>query len=225
MILENHGWMCLCGESFDEPEQMTGHQGRHRGTAKSSHKPLGYCDLDTREQALSWNFSIFKGQWKEQLDKKHAAGELPFVVTEDGLGASDELSAESPEAGTNEDVAEGEYDTEDGATQAETDEVEPDAEVPLKKGQRRPIDGMVKLAFRPKVFDVDESLIHLYNLFLGSVRRVGIPYEPSFGDWLRDAVFQHYFEHPEIIDLSSILTPTEKAAMIALREEQHAVQT
>ena len=208
MILENHGWLCSCGESFDEPEQFTGHAStmRRRGDS-ADHKPLGYCNLDTHEQALSWNFRVWKGQWKNQLDKKYMAGDLrSVVITEEGLGAGEEDDEDE--------------DREEPGDIGETKE-EPVAQ--SKKGKRSPIGGMVKVQFRPKVFDMDESVVHLYNLFLGSMRRAGIPYEPSIGEWIRDVLFQHYFEHPEIIDLSSLLTPAEKEALMTVkREEQYA---
>ena len=218
MILENHAWLCTCGESFDEPEQFTSHSGRARWDSPGTdHKPLGYCDLDTQEQALSWNFKVWKGKWKDQLDKKHAAGELPFVVISDpGVGVDG-----SPTVATLEDEEEDDEAVEDN--EGTEDEPEPQS----KKGKRAPIAGMVKVQFRPKVFDMDDSVVHLYNLFLGSMRRAGIAYEPSIGEWLRDVAYQHYVEHPEIIDLSSLLSPAEResiaeAVIANQREVQHA---
>src|SRR3972149_6114201 len=165
MILENYGWLCSCGESFAEPETLQSHMARIRqsGGVATDHKPLGYCDLDTHEQALVWNFKVWKGKWRGQLDKKYEAGTLPStakVVADDpGRTAEDGEPLGIPE------------DERDGKAEAKGS----------RKGKQSSTGNLVKIQFRPQVFDLEESVIHLYNLFLGSMRQARIPYEPSVG--------------------------------------------
>lgn len=85
----------------------------------------------------------------------------------------------------------------------------------VKPGKGRKGQHQVKVQYRPKVFEMDESVVHIYHLHMAAAQRLGVRYEPSLGEWIRQVVFQFSLEHPELVDLSSILSPDERQQIAA----------
>jgi len=85
--------------------------------------------------------------------------------------------------------------------------VVPSRPVPLV--QRASQGHRVKIQHRPVVFEIDESLVFLHHHVLDSAQNMGVNYRAALGEWIRDSVFQFYYEHPEVIALSTLLTPLE----------------
>ncbi len=70
---------------------------------------------------------------------------------------------------------------------------------------------------RHEVHEIDEELIHVYHLFLTSMQTKGLAYSPTFGDWCRDLIFAHLIDHPEVLDLSTLLRPEERRRLVDAR--------
>lgn len=85
-----------------------------------------------------------------------------------------------------------------------------------KKGSKK---AQVKVQYRPRVFDIDEGIIHLYHLTTSSIREKGVPYYPTEGEWIRESVFRFWMEHQELVDLRTIFTQEEREAILSVIAE------
>ena len=97
-----------------------------------------------------------------------------------------------------------------GPEGASVDGVEVATDRAKKKGAK------VKVVLRPQIYDLDEGVLHLYNLVMRSLVAKGFrDYAPTLGEWVREVVFQFHLDHPEIVDLRTLFTEEEKRQLQA----------
>ncbi|MDP2728106.1 MAG: hypothetical protein Q8P59_11270 [Dehalococcoidia bacterium] len=89
-----------------------------------------------------------------------------------------------------------------------------DGEVNLSKPPIKAKNPTVRVTFRPQVFELDEVVVTLYHQAMAAIQEDGVDYHATVGEWIRDVVFRYHIEHREILDLSLMLTPEEKQAIL-----------
>lgn len=212
-VLTSYRWLCSCGDAFDEPEELTGHRTslRNRREPMDGHKLLGYGDPVTREIILKTGHKVWKGYWRELLAKRFGGnGAGP---DDEGEDAGEDGAFFDAEAAFREAVGDDDQDGDDPEygphPSNEDDEIE---ETEEGRGTRQ---HHVKVQYRPQVFEMDEAVVHLFHLHMAAAERLGVRYQPKLGEWIRQVVFQFSIEHPELVDLSAILSPQERQAIAA----------
>lgn len=208
-VLEHNRWMCSCGADFDEPEQLVGHRTsmRNKGVPTADHSSLGYGSRQSGEVLLKTGHKVWKGRWKTLLAKNLGIStDERATEPEDGAGESKEPSQynyEDTEAEFNS-MFEDSDEEPDGRASNEDPELD-EVQVDVGTSSHR-----VKVAYRPTIFTMDEAVVHLYHLHQAAAQRLGVRYNKPLGEWIREVVFQFTLEHPELVDLSTILTPQQR---------------
>lgn len=181
-------WTCQCGEQFEDPRDLGGHFFSAKRTDPDAvHGAVGLVDNATGEVLMKWG---------------------PHIWRKLGISGKSETTRRARAMASEPSEATWEVITHEDGTQEE---------VPRQRTRKPNQSGRpaysVRVQYRPRVFELDESVVYLYHLFLQSARNLGLAVSEAdipFGQWIRDCLFQHFMEHPEVIDLRTMLTEEEQ---------------